>query len=82
MNMPDGASLGYLPLPLRGTLQNLPASFGDLGLLYRGLSCWRLTDTQWGFVSLCASFSPLVLASESSCLPLPFDLSLMPLLAL
>jgi hypothetical protein len=67
MDMPDGASLG------------------DLGLLYRGLSCWRLTDTQWGFVSLCASFSPLmplVLASGSSCLPLPFDLTSMPLLAL
>jgi hypothetical protein len=67
MNMLDGASLG------------------DLGLLYRGLSCWRLTDTPWGFVSLCASSSPLmplVLASESSCLLLPFDLTLMPSLAL
>jgi hypothetical protein len=30
MNMPDGASLGDLGLPLRGTLQNLPASGGYL----------------------------------------------------
>ena len=30
MNMPDGASLGYLGLPLRGTLRNLPALSGGL----------------------------------------------------